>query len=69
MVDEASKLSAETRKEMGIVKRLPRTVKDAWKFLSEDSEIVRELGEEFVQAYLAVKKVRWATTSSDFRTN
>ena len=42
---------------MGIAKTLPRTVKDAWKFLLEDKEMVKELGEDFVEAYLAVKKV------------
>jgi glutamine synthetase len=58
IIDEPSKLSGETRKEMGIVKTLPRTVNDAWMFLLEDKEMVKELGEEFVEAYLAVKKVR-----------
>lgn len=58
IVGEASKLSVEMRKGMGIVKTLPRTVKDAWKFLLEDQEMVKELGEEFVEAYLAVKQVR-----------
>ena len=57
IVDEASKLSSEKREEMGIIKQLPRTVKDAWKFLQEDKEMVKELGDEFVDAFLAVKKV------------
>lgn len=57
IVDEASKLSSEKRKEMGIIKQLPRTVEDAWKFLQEDKEMVKELGDEFVDAFLAVKKV------------
>jgi len=57
IVDEASQLSAETRKEMGIIKQLPRTVEDAWKFLQEDKEMLQEFGEEFVDAYLSVKQV------------
>lgn len=57
IVDEASKLSSEKRKEMGIIKQLPRTVEGAWKFLQEDKEMVKELGDEFVDAFLAVKKV------------
>jgi glutamine synthetase len=57
IVDDASKLSSEKRKEMGIIKQLPRTVEDAWKFLQEDKEMVKELGDEFVDAFLAVKKV------------
>ena len=57
IVDEPSQLSAETRKEMGIIKQLPRTVEDAWKFLQEDKEMLQEFGEEFVDAYLSVKQV------------
>lgn len=54
---------------MGIVKQLPRTVKDAWKYLLEDKEIVRELGEDFVEKYLAVKKVHETMTMADRRAN
>jgi len=57
IVDEPSQLSAETRKEMGIIKQLPRTAEDAWKFLQEDKEMLQEFGEEFVDAYLSVKQV------------
>ena len=46
---------------MGITKTLPRTVEDAWKYLSEDQEMIQALGEKFVESYLSVKQVieRW----------
>lgn len=55
--DEPSKLTAETRKAMGITKALPRTVHDAWNFLSADEQLINELGNEFVESFLAVKRV------------
>jgi glutamine synthetase len=60
-------LSEETRVEMGIVKKLPRTLIDAWKFLLEDKEMVKELGEEFVKSYISVKEVRssWMKFADD----
>lgn len=55
--DEPHKLSQSVRQSMGITKTLPRTVEDAWKHLHEDKEIVKELGEKFVESYLSVKQV------------
>jgi len=43
---------------MGIVKRMPRSVQEAWTMLSEDTALVSELGEEFVRKYIAVRKVK-----------
>jgi len=58
MIDEASTMSTIARRSIGITKTLPRTIQDAWKLLLEDKELVRELGENFVQKYLSVKQVR-----------
>ena len=57
IVVESSRLSEEVRQEMGITKTFPRTIQDAWQYLSEDEELVNELGETFVTSYLAVKQV------------
>jgi glutamine synthetase len=56
-VAEANKLTDETRAEMGIMKKLPRTLGQALGFLEEDGMLKEALGERFVQAYLSVKKV------------
>jgi len=53
---------------MGIVKRMPRSVQEAWNMLSEDTALVSELGDDFVTKYIAVKEVKdrdvhWANGS------
>jgi glutamine synthetase len=56
-VDEASKLDEKERVKLGISKTLPRSVQGALECLLEDKEMVRELGDHFVECYIAVKQV------------
>jgi glutamine synthetase len=56
-LDDPGSLSEIARAEFGITKSLPRSVLDAFEYLSDDKEMVSMLGERFVQSYLSVKKV------------
>jgi glutamine synthetase len=55
---DSGQLTKEVLDEMGIKKKLPRKVEEAWQYLDRDREIVDMLGEEFVKSYISVKKVR-----------
>jgi hypothetical protein len=58
-LDDPSSMSEIARAEFGITKSLPRSVVDAFGYLSDDKELVDVLGERFVKSYLSVKKVRF----------
>jgi glutamine synthetase len=58
-IDDPGSMSEMARAEFGITKSLPRSVLDAFEYLSDDKELVNALGERFVKSYLSVKKVRF----------
>jgi glutamine synthetase len=58
-LDDPGSMSEMARAEFGITKSLPRSVMDAFDYLSDDKELVNALGERFVKSYLSVKKVRF----------
>ena len=53
----ASELSEAQRKEKGVTTRMPLNIEEARRALSENKILVKMLGEEFVEAYIAVNKV------------
>jgi glutamine synthetase len=50
--------SEATRNELGIKKRLPLNLQEARELLQRDTELVEELGQEFVSKFTSVNKVR-----------
>jgi glutamine synthetase len=53
---DPSSLSPEEREELGIVRALPRSLKESLRELERDEVLKRALGERFVANYLAVKR-------------
>ncbi|KAH7108273.1 FLU1-II [Auriculariales sp. MPI-PUGE-AT-0066] len=49
-------LTEEERRALGITRRLPLTLEEARQNLVNDGRLIRELGQEFVKAHLAVNK-------------
>jgi len=58
--DSPAELTEEQRVALGITTRLPLTLEESWERLKADKALVNELGEYFVERYLAVNKM-WAS--------
>ena len=58
-LDDPGSMSQTARAEFGITRSLPKSVMDAFEYLSDDKELVNALGGTFVKSYLSVKKVRF----------
>ncbi|RYC65415.1 hypothetical protein CHU98_g817 [Xylaria longipes] len=53
---DPAKLSGEERKALGIKKQFPKNLEEALEALEKDDTMVKLLGKEFVERYVAVKK-------------
>lgn len=59
--EDPSTMSAEGRKDLGIIQQFPKSIGEALQYLDEDEQVRRTLGQPAVDTYLVVKR-----TESEF---
>lgn len=56
LIDDPSKITSRERNGLGITKRLPRSLEEAFEALKENKKLREWIGEDAIKKYLVVKK-------------